>query len=736
MKLKLFPVLDYGALIATFVILAGYTAQLFLGLPYLGFDQIAPDGSVQYVWQEQPGGLRLGDRLLAAGETTLESFWQDLRRPLLPPVTPGDVIAFTVVRADQTLTVTQTAQPFIWREFLERLFSQWFLAWAFWLAAVAMALLVRPRDTRWRLLIFFNLLTALWLGASVLSRWHLGESALVLRAAVWLCVPIYWHLHVRFPTPLWNLPRPGWWALYAVMGALALGEVGQVWPPSTYAFGFLFAFSAIPVTWIARALRREPIPGLRLILTAVVATGAPVLAFSFFSLGTQSTITATALGLLALPILPFTYVYLASRRQLGGLELWANRAFAVYLYGILVMFVAALSASAFWSLAPDVPTALAATVALVGATAVLSLVIFPPFQRLVERHLLGLPLEAERMLETFVAQIVASTDLSSLVQTLREKVLPSLLVRQSALYRLAETGEATLVYTAGTARDDVLEAAALEAWRTGSQAVAESGWVRLPLTLQIDGAPIGLLLLGAHDPDDTYTVAEVTTLRAIADQTAIALAHAVRTEQLRLLFQANIERHEAERATLARDLHDDILQQMAVLGSHALSPESELAYASIVSHTRQMISGLRPVMLNYGLNYAIEQLADDLAERLGAQPEVRVTLQGESRYPALVEQHVFRVTQQAAENAAKHARGTWIEISGRLEPEQVDLWITDNGVGVPADLTANLNTLVAQRHFGLAGMVERAQLIGAELNLQALPQGGTGVNLRWPRRPN
>ena len=81
----------------------------------------------------------------------------------------------------------------------------------------------------------------------------------------------------------------------------------------------------------------------------------------------------------------------------------------------------------------------------------------------------------------------------------------------------------------------------------------------------------------------------------------------------------------------------------------------------------------------------------------------------------------------------KHARGTWIELSGTLGPEALSLWVTDNGVGMPSELTTALGPLIAQHHFGLAGMVERAALIGAALHVRALPQGGSTVGVLWPK---
>ncbi len=731
MKLTQPAVYAIAVLAISLAMLVTYSVGLFGFVPDLGLDDIALDGTIASVGSSAPVGLQAGDRLLRVNDLAFDDFRRDLRVTLWGDLRSGDPITYTVARGDETLTFSAVLPPLTLRDVLSNALSQWLLAVVFWLAALTTALVVRPRDTRWRLLLAFNAVTSVWLVASTLSRWHLWDSALVLRIAILLSVPIYWHLHWSLPTPLSRLPNVFLGLLYGVPIGLCLAEALQVTPQSAYFISFAAALGGALAIWIVRWVRRTPIPGGRLLLVAAIATLLPAVVFGIVGSVWQDPTTPAMLGLLALPILPFTYVYMASRRQLGGLELWANRAFAGYLYALVLMFVAGLAAAAVLAVTRDPSLTLAASTLLVGITVLVTILVFPDVQRWVERNLFGLPLEPSRMLASYVAQIVASTDLSTLTQVLSQKVLPSLLVRQSALYQFSELLEPTLVYAQGVAKDALPTAVELAAWR--DRRSAASAWVRLALPLEIDGAPIGVLLLGAHDPDDVYTATETATLRSLADQTAIALAHAMRAEQLRLLFQANIERHEAERAALARDLHDDILQQMAVLARHVAAGEGGRAYDAIVAHTRQMISGLRPVMLDYGLAEALEQLADDLAERVGSTPELRVRLDGAPRYSALVEQHAYRIVQQATENALRHAAARSVEIAGRMDPEDLCLTVSDDGVGIPTDLTTSLGALIAQRHFGLAGMVERAQLIGAALSVDARPEGGTVVTLRWPK---
>jgi signal transduction histidine kinase len=258
--------------------------------------------------------------------------------------------------------------------------------------------------------------------------------------------------------------------------------------------------------------------------------------------------------------------------------------------------------------------------------------------------------------------------------------------------------------------------------------------LRLALPLAVNGAPVGLLLLGRRDPDDVYAPDEVEAIRALANQTAIALAHIVQTGRLRAFFQANIDRHEEERTELARELHDDILNELGRLRSGALGADADATYGRVIGSVRGMISGLRPAALSFGLQVALEQLADDLSARGPLPVTARFTGAADGwRYDPLVEQHLYRIAQQAAENALKHAAPTRVVIEAELHAEQATLAVIDDGRGLPPGLATDLDALLEHRHFGLAGMHERAALIGAHVRIDPHPPQGTRVQVTWLR---
>lgn len=182
-----------------------------------------------------------------------------------------------------------------------------------------------------------------------------------------------------------------------------------------------------------------------------IAFASAILPLIAFSIGDVigNTPSFTGLSVVMLPVIPAGYAYVIARRQLGGLELRANRWIALFLYTILLISLAALSLSALSGLSemPGVMISVGVIVALIAGLG--SLAIYPRFQRWVEYRLLGMPLPPTGLLETYAARITTSLEMPALVQLLSRDILPSLLVRQSALLQVDESGHSSVVYSVG-----------------------------------------------------------------------------------------------------------------------------------------------------------------------------------------------------------------------------------------------------------------------------------------------
>jgi signal transduction histidine kinase len=138
-------------------------------------------------------------------------------------------------------------------------------------------------------------------------------------------------------------------------------------------------------------------------------------------------------------------------------------------------------------------------------------------------------------------------------------------------------------------------------------------------------------------------------------------------------------------------------------------------------------------VLNFGLKFALEDIADKLSERNQNTTEVLADIQldGEWTYPEVVEHHLYRIVQEASENALKYARAKTINISSKLYKDCIDITVQDDGIGFPSEIRLNLDEMLANKHFGLAGIFERANLIGAKINIDAKPQQGTSIHVVW-----
>ena len=353
--------------------------------------------------------------------------------------------------------------------------------------------------------------------------------------------------------------------------------------------------------------------------------------------------------------------------SVGGahLSFGANRGAAGVLFILLDALVALLLALVIHLLNPPAADNVSLVAAALG-TAALALLGYPAFQRFFDRSVLGMPLTLEGLARAFAARITTSLERPALGRLLVEEVMPSLLVRQFAQW---VQNNGTLTASFGLrAEADMLPRA--ESYTALGTAVGRElpdhdsrfpGWIRLVIPLRAGSELRGYWLLGRRDPDDRYSAEDIAVFQSLADQTALALVNIDQAEALQALYFADIERNESERLQMAAELHDDVLNQLAVLNMNlqTAAPAALQAYDQAVFHIRQIINGLRPAMLNHGLHTALETLVDELNDRLahqGGGPRVLLEIAAEVvRYDPRVELSLFRIVQQSCSNAIQHA---------------------------------------------------------------------------------
>ncbi|MBI5686831.1 MAG: sensor histidine kinase [Verrucomicrobia bacterium] len=198
-----------------------------------------------------------------------------------------------------------------------------------------------------------------------------------------------------------------------------------------------------------------------------------------------------------------------------------------------------------------------------------------------------------------------------------------------------------------------------------------------------------------------------------------------------------------ERSRIARDLHDTLEQQLALIGVQIDSSLARLAEApalarkslelalAVVRHTheeaRRSVWDLRSVALEQGgVAEALRQLAaaDD-----DAQHKVRITTRGEPRrLPVLVETNLMRIAQEAVTNAIKHSGGSRIEVSLDYGSREVTLRVRDDGRGFDPEKVMPASS----GRFGLMGMRERAEKMNAVFALSSQPGQATEIAVTVP----
>ncbi|WP_142806192.1 sensor histidine kinase [Stenotrophomonas maltophilia] len=222
----------------------------------------------------------------------------------------------------------------------------------------------------------------------------------------------------------------------------------------------------------------------------------------------------------------------------------------------------------------------------------------------------------------------------------------------------------------------------------------------------------------------------------------LVLAVRIRSGQLAALFRARLQERNGERERIARDLHDTLLQgsQGLILRLHAISqsaqtPEAvrgqlesamQLAERNL-AEGRERVNALRDGPFS-GRDLA-SALADVHAEYAGhGTNPLRLTVEGATPpLQADAAEEVFLIGREAIRNALRHADASAIEVELSYGTRCFLLHVRDDGVGI-ADEDAG------HGHWGLQGMRERAQRLGAELQLWTRPGLGTEVALAVPAR--
>jgi PAS domain S-box-containing protein len=259
-------------------------------------------------------------------------------------------------------------------------------------------------------------------------------------------------------------------------------------------------------------------------------------------------------------------------------------------------------------------------------------------------------------------------------------------------------------------------------------------WMGVPLIAR--DHVIGSLSL-EHNQPGFYDAHHAEVVRALADQVAVAL------ENARLFTAAQGKAVLEERQRLARDLHDSVTQSLYSLtllaeasrrlidvdvsqAARYLSDMGEIAQQAL-KEMRLLVYQLRPLALEHeGLIGALQARLDSVEKRAGI--EARLLIEGSpgSLTPA-IEEGLFRIAQEALNNALKHAAARSVVVRLRGEEDCVTLEVADDGRG------SELLTIGTRGGLGLISIKERAAQLNGAWTIDSAPGEGTRVRVEIPR---
>ncbi len=254
--------------------------------------------------------------------------------------------------------------------------------------------------------------------------------------------------------------------------------------------------------------------------------------------------------------------------------------------------------------------------------------------------------------------------------------------------------------------------------------------------------------------DGSEAFVQLATSLVLSNGKPVAFQHIARdvTEQkrmqdnLRFYLQQATKAQEEERKRISRELHDDTIQALVVLsrqldtiasGEKGLIEEDRRRLEELRQQTNSIIQGvrrlsqdLRPAALDrLGLLSALEWLASDVAGYSGIPVKVNV-LGAERRLPEETELVLFRIAQEALRNVWRHSQATEAEITADFDQNRTKITVTDNGKGFTPPET--MGDLARDGKLGLAGMQERARLLGGTLKAKSQPGRGTTITVELP----
>jgi signal transduction histidine kinase len=202
---------------------------------------------------------------------------------------------------------------------------------------------------------------------------------------------------------------------------------------------------------------------------------------------------------------------------------------------------------------------------------------------------------------------------------------------------------------------------------------------------------------------------------------------------------------ESERKRIAREIHDDLGQNLLALRIEVdlLASRTNKRHPRLhtrarwmleqidatIKSVRQIINDLRPHVLDLGLTAAVDWQITEFQRRTGLACEL-VAHNHDLHVSDRCATTLFRILQESLTNVSRHARATKVQVELAADPESISMTVSDNGIG--------LTKAGGQKpgSFGLVGIEERVRILGGKCLITSVPNAGTTVHVSLPAADN
>jgi signal transduction histidine kinase len=270
--------------------------------------------------------------------------------------------------------------------------------------------------------------------------------------------------------------------------------------------------------------------------------------------------------------------------------------------------------------------------------------------------------------------------------------------------------------------------------------------------LQSDNHPLGVMLILSMEDTKSYSDDDLHFLKGLADQASLAITNARLFQnvnhsrfRLQILSKRLVEIQEAERRSLARELHDQIGQMLTGLQftlesgkrnspikTQHIFEESQEIISDLIKQVRDISLRLLPSMLeDIGLLPTLQWHFDQFTKQTDIEVNFSYKDLKDKRFSPTLEITAYRIIQEGLTNVARYAQVKLVDVNIGIEDSVIRLDISDQGIGFDPE-----KTISTRQSFGLIGMRERVLQIGGDLMVNAAPGKGTQLEAHLPLKKN